>query len=198
MKYPERAAGIAIAGALARPKLSVSAAGDGPAPRGSQFSVSRGLPHPSRGWGAAQGLCFQRGVSAEPLRVSPATRYSHGRCHQSNTRTDFPPVSRREGICQPSAGILARILGVRFLPFLEVAPLVLNQSSGAHVLPNPAPSFSCCRSPEPPSPSRKCRQEKVGDQAHSLVCWCPSAASRRPVTVPGKADLPLPGDIWAS
>lgn len=44
MKYPDLVAGIAIAGALPRPKRAVCAAADGPVPGGSQFSVSRARP----------------------------------------------------------------------------------------------------------------------------------------------------------
>lgn len=52
MKYPEPAAGIAIAGALPRPKRAVCAAADGPAPR----AFSSLCPGGSRGRPGAGGL----------------------------------------------------------------------------------------------------------------------------------------------
>lgn len=166
MKYAAPAAGIAMAPDLPRPQGAVCAAADGPAPRGSQFSVPRGLPRPSRRWGAWQGLCSQHRGSAERIRVSPAAPFLTTATGVSpeQHRDWFSPSFQAGGDLPALRWDFSQDFGARLLLFLEVAPSVLNQSSGVRVLSKPAPGFSCCLSSEPPSPSQNCLQERAGGQ----------------------------------
>lgn len=104
MKYPDLVAGIAIAGALPRPKRAVCAAADGPVPGGSQFSVSRARPEASRS--CARALFPTRGLSRADLSLPGYSipHYSQGSVTRAAQGRIFPQFPGGRGPASPPLG----------------------------------------------------------------------------------------------